>query len=341
MRIGRRKTEKMKKILVIGTGGTIASKPTQNGLAPALSADALMEAIPYASTVCEVTCTQAFSLDSTNVRPGHWLILENIIEKNYDKFDGFVIAHGTDTLAYSAAGLSYLISNSRKPIVLTGAQRPIGEDVTDAKQNLIDALIYASDDDSHNVTVVFNDCVIAGTRARKNYSKNFAAFTSVNFPFLAQIQDHRIIRYFPDAAEGETCFSDYINPNVGLIKLTPGMNNKMMRNALECYDGLIIESFGVGGLPEYSDYYEQVREAGERGKFIVMTTQVPNEGSDLSVYRVGAVIKEKLRILEARDMTSEAALAKLMWILGKTNDFDKAKEMFYRQVHHDILCRES
>ena len=330
----------MKKILVIGTGGTIASKKTENGLAPALSAGALLEAIPYAASICEVTCTQAFSLDSTNVRPGHWLILAGIIKENYDNYDGFVIAHGTDTLAYSAAGLSYLISNSRKPIVLTGAQKPMGEDGTDAKQNLIDALTYASDDGSHNVCVVFNGCVIAGTRARKNYSKNFAAFTSVNYPFLAQIQDHKIIRYFPDVAAGETCFSGYINPNVGLIKLTPGMNNNVMRYALDCYDGLVIESFGVGGLPEYSDYFTQVKEAGEKGKFIVMTTQVPNEGSDLSIYRVGAVVKEHLRILEAHDMTSEAALAKLMWVLGQTSDFDEARALFYRPVHHDILCGE-
>ncbi len=328
----------MKKILVIGTGGTIASKPTLNGLAPALSADDLLEAIPFAASICEVECVQAFSLDSTNIRPGHWLIIAGIIKENYDKYDGFVVAHGTDTLAYTAAGLSYLITNSIKPIVLTGAQKPMMEDVTDAKQNLIDALTYAADDGSHNVCVVFNGNVIAGTRARKNYSKNFAAFASVNFPFLAQIQDHRIIRYFPDTTDGETSFCSYINPNVGLIKLTPGMNNHLMHYALDCYDGLVIESFGVGGLPEYSDYFKQVKEAGEQGKLIVMTTQVPNEGSDLSVYKVGAVVKDTLKILEAHDMTSEAALAKLMWVLGQTDDFEKAGELFYKQVHHDILC---
>ena len=330
----------MKKILVIGTGGTIASKPTQNGLAPAMNADDLLQAVPYAASICEVECIQAFSLDSTNVRPGHWLILAELIQKNYDEYDGFVITHGTDTLAYTAAGLSYLITDSRKPIVLTGAQKPMGEDVTDAKQNLMDALIYAADENSRNVCVVFNGNVIAGTRARKNYSKNFAAFASVNFPCLAQIQDHRIIRYFPDDTSGETQFYGYTDPNVGLLKLTPGMNNDLMRHALECYDGLVIESFGVGGLPEYSDYFEQVRQAGERGKLIVMTTQVPNEGSDLSVYKVGAVVINNPGILEAHDMTSEAALAKLMWILGQTNDFEQAKALFYKPIHHDILCME-
>ena len=331
----------MKKILVIGTGGTIASKPTQNGLAPALSADGLLEAIPYAESLCEVECTQAFSLDSTNVRPGHWLILANIMKEKYNDYDGFVVTHGTDTLAYTAAGLSYLITDSRKPIVITGAQKPMAEDVTDAKRNLIDALTYAADDESHNVCVVFNGSVIAGTRARKNYSKNFAAFASVNFPCLAQIQDHRIIRYFSDITGGDTRFYSFVDPNVGLIKLTPGMNNHLMRLALDCYDGLVIESFGVGGLPEYSDYFQQVKEAGEKGKLIVMTTQVPNEGSDLSVYKVGAVVRDNPGILEAHDMTSEAALAKLMWVLGQTNDFEKARTLFYRPVHHDILCGEA
>lgn len=330
----------MKKILVIGTGGTIASKQTQNGLAPGLCTEDLLKAIPYASSVCNITCKQAFLLDSTNVRPGHWLILSSIIKDNYNDYDGFVITHGTDTLAYSAAGLSYLITNSAKPIVFTGAQKPMDEDVTDAKQNLIDALIYASDSDSHNVCVVFNGCVIAGTRARKSYSKNFAAFTSVNYPLLAQIRDNRIIRFFPDVVTDDVCFSDYVDPNVGLIRLTPGMNSKMMSYALECYDGLIIESFGVGGLPEYSDYFQQVKEAVEKGKFIVMTTQVPNEGSDLSVYKVGAVVKKNLHILEAHDMTSESALAKLMWALGQTNDFEEVRRLFYKQVHHDILCDE-
>lgn len=330
----------MKKILVIGTGGTIASAPSENGLVPALLTDALLKAIPFAASICEVECTQAFSLDSTNVRPGHWIILADIIRKNYNDYDGFVITHGTDTLAYTAAGLSYLIENSSKPIVLTGAQKPMVEDITDAKQNLIDALIYAADDESCNVCVVFNGSVIAGTRARKNYSKSFDAFASVNFPCLAQIQNHRIIRFFPDTTDGDLRFYDYIDPNAGLMKLTPGMNNNLMRCALDCYDGLVIESFGVGGLPEYSDYFLQVKEASDKGKIIVMTTQVPNEGSDLSVYKVGAVIKDNLKILEAHDMTSEAALAKLMWVLGQTDDFEKAKELFYRQVHHDMLCME-
>ena len=329
----------MKKILMIGTGGTIASKPSADGLTPDLDSKQLIDSIPSIPHICDVDCTQAFSLDSTNVRPEHWLILAEIITENYDRYDGFVITHGTDTMAYTAAGLSYLIQNSKKPIVLTGAQKPIGEEITDAKRNIIDALIYAVDEGSHGVVVVFSGAVICGTRARKNYSKRFMAFGSINFPELARVEDGRVIRYVPEPYSGETVFYDNLNANVGLLKLTPGMRNDVMRYAIDRYDGLVVESFGVGGLPEYSDFYQQIKRAVERRKLIVMTTQVPNEGSDLSVYRVGSILKNSLRVLEAHDMTSEAVLAKLMWVLGETDDFDRAEALFYRPVHHDTLFR--
>ena len=329
----------MKKILMIGTGGTIASKPSSDGLTPDLDSKQLIDSIPSISDICDVDCIQAFSLDSTNVRPEHWLILAEIITENYDRYDGFVITHGTDTMAYTAAGLSYLIQNSKKPIVLTGAQKPIGEEITDAKRNIIDALIYAVDEGSHGVVVVFSGAVICGTRARKNYSKRFMAFGSINFPELARVEDGRVIRYVPEPYSGETVFYDNLNANVGLLKLTPGMRNDVMRYAIDRYDGLVVESFGVGGLPEYSDFYQQIKRAVERRKLIVMTTQVPNEGSDLSVYRVGSILKNSLRVLEAHDMTSEAVLAKLMWVLGETDDFDRAEALFYRPVHHDTLFR--
>lgn len=330
----------MKKILIIGTGGTIASKPSADGLTPDLDSKQLIDSIPSISDICDVDCIQAFSLDSTNVRPDHWLVLAEIITENYDRYDGFVITHGTDTMAYTAAGLSYLIQNSKKPIVLTGAQKPIGEEITDAKRNIIDALIYAVDEGSHGVVVVFSGAVICGTRARKNYSKRFMAFGSINFPELARVEDGRVIRYVPEPYSGETVFYDNLNANVGLLKLTPGMRNDVMRYAIDRYDGLVVESFGVGGLPEYSDFYQQIKRAVERRKLIVMTTQVPNEGSDLSVYRVGSILKNSLRVLEAHDMTSEAVLAKLMWVLGETDDFDRAEALFYRPVHHDTLYRQ-
>ena len=327
----------MKKILIIGTGGTIASKETENGLTPGMDSSELLERIPAISQICDVDCVQPFSLDSTNIRPGHWLILSEVIRNNYGNYDGFVITHGTDTLAYTAAGLSYLIQNSEKPVVITGAQKPICDDGTDAKQNLTDALVYASDSESHYVSVVFSGAVICGTRARKNFSKSFTAFGSINFPEIARIRDMRIIRYVTDAYSGKVSFADYLDPKVGLLKLTPGVSNEVLGFMLDTYDGLVIESYGVGGLPEYSDFYLRIKQAAENGKLICMTTQVPNEGSDLSVYRVGNILKNSSRVLEAHDMTTEAAVAKLMWILGCTSDFGEAQEMFYTAVNRDIL----
>ena len=135
----------MKRILMLGTGGTIASKQTEHGLKPVLDSKDIISFIPQVKEVCQVDTLQVCNIDSTNVTPCHWKQMTNAIQENYEKYDGFVICHGTDTLAYTAAALSYMIQNSAKPIVITGAQKPINMDVTDAKTNLLDSFIYAAD----------------------------------------------------------------------------------------------------------------------------------------------------------------------------------------------------
>lgn len=327
----------MKKILMIGTGGTIASVKTDEGLVPGITSEELYEMVPELSEICHVDCVQVLNIDSTNIRPAHWLIIAEKIKESYGKYDGFVVTHGTDTMAYTAAGLSYLIQNSVKPIVITGAQKSLAEENTDAGRNLIDAFEFACDDKSCGVQIVFSGSVIVGTRARKNYAKRFMAFGSINYPEIAHIQDGRIIRYIPQSFTEKTVFYDFLNPNVGLVKLVPGMRNDVLKFALEKYDGVVIESFGVGGLPEYSDFFEQIKQAEEDGKLIVMTTQVPNEGSDLAVYHVGNRLKTQAKVLEAHDMTSESAFAKLMWVLAQTEDFEEAQKLFYKPVYNDIL----
>lgn len=325
-----------KKILMIGTGGTIASDKTPDGLVPELDTVQLLQFIPSIAKSCKVTCVQKYSLDSTNIMSEHWIGIANEIKKNYDKFDGFVICHGTDTMAYTAAALSYLIQNSSKPIVLTGAQKPIWFDTTDSKQNLTDAFIYACNG-TGGVQIVFNGKVILGTRARKTYSKSFKAFSSVNYPSLAILQDGKLLQYIKLDNDKPVEFCDTLNTNVGLLKLVPGIKKEVVKFMLDSYDGLIVESFGVGGLPAYSDLYETVKDGAKKGKIIVMTTQVPNEGSDLAVYHVGGHLKNTVKILEAYDMTTESAFAKLMWIMGKTKEFNEVKKMFYSPVACDIL----
>ena len=328
----------MKKILMIATGGTIASEMTPAGLAPELNPQQLLSFIPRIAEICQVECLQLYSLDSTNIHPEHWLGIAKAVQENYEAYDGFVISHGTDTMAYTAAALSYLVQGSPKPIVLTGAQKPIWFDSTDSKRNLTDAFLYACRG-CGGVQIVFNGRVILGTRARKTYSKSFQAFSSVNYPDLAVLQDEHLLQYIRSECGDAPIFYDKLNTNVGLLKLIPGTEKALVEFMAQRYDGLIIESFGVGGLPEYEPggFYDAIRGAVEQGKIVVMTTQVPNEGSDLTVYHVGGHLKSTLKLLEAYDMTTEAAVAKLMWILGQTCDFDEVERLFYAPVAKDIL----
>ena len=324
---------------MIGTGGTIASEMTPEGLAPDLSPAQLLQSVPAISRICLVDCVSVFSEDSTNITPAHWIEVARAVRERYDDYDGFVISHGTDTMAYTAAALSYLIQNSPKPVILTGAQRPIYFDSTDSKTNLTDAFVCACSDQLSGVCITFNGRVIIGTRARKTCSKSFAAFSSINYPDLAILQDHRLMCYIPKAESGDVRFFARLDESVGLLKLVPGMDPEFMRFALERKDALIVECFGVGGLPAYPDnaFFDIVEEYTARGKFIVMTTQVQNEGSDLSVYSVGNRLKRNEKVLEAFDMTSEAAFTKMMWILGQTRQAEAVKQLFYTPVAHDIL----
>ena len=330
----------MKKILMIGTGGTIASEMTPEGLTPALNTRQLLDFIPDIVKLCRVDCIQLYNLDSTNICPENWLGVVDTLRKNYDAYDGFVISHGTDTMAYTAAALSYLIQGSPKPIILTGAQKPIWFDGTDSKRNLTDAFLYACRG-CGGVQIVFNGKVILGTRARKTFSKSFQAFSSVNYPDLAVLQDERLLQYIRTESLPRPIFYDALCQNVGLLKLIPGTKRELVEFMVERYDGIVIESFGVGGLPDYpgQEFYPVVRQAVERGRIVVMTTQVPNEGSDLSVYHVGGHLKSTLRLLEAFDMTTEAAVCKLMWILGQTKEFERVRELFNRPVAWDILTQ--
>jgi L-asparaginase len=290
-----------------------------------------------------VESVQVLNIDSTNVHPKHWLMISKAIEENYDDYDGFVVAHGTDTMAYTAAALSYLIQHSKKPIVITGAQKPIDLDVTDARTNLLDSLRFASSDRAHGVNIVFDGKVIAGTRGKKERSKSYSAFSSINFPYLAVIQDETILFYIDDKWQDRESVRFYhkLNSNVALLKLIPSMDPSVFEYLAEHNDAVIIESFGVGGLPSYdnADFYSSIEKYVAQGKIVVMTTQVTQEGSNMSVYEVGQKAKNAFGLIESYDMTLEATVAKLMWILGQTSEADAVEELFYKTIGHDILWK--
>ncbi len=328
----------MKKVLLLGTGGTIASGNTPSGLTPVLTGAELVENVPQIGELCDVSCRQLFSIDSTNIQPEHWLQIAKAIEEEYDNYDGFVIAHGTDTMAYTAAALSYLVQFSPKPIVLTGSQKPMLYENTDSKTNLADAFRCAVSP-LCGVMIVFNGKVILGTRARKTHTTSFQAFSSINFPLLAVLQDGFLLEYIRPLALPRPFFYHKLNTRVGLLKMIPGTDCSLLSYLIEHNDAIIIESYGVGGLPSYqgSGFYDVIQAAIEAGKTIVMTTQVPNEGSNLAVYDVGFHLKNSLHLLEAYDMTTEAVVAKLMWILGRTEDPAEVRRLFCTPISHDLL----
>lgn len=350
----------MKHILLIATGGTIASAEDGNGLSPALTGEELARSVPEIEGLCELDIVQPMNIDSTNMRPADWLRIAEVIRENYDAHDGFVVLHGTDTMSYTAAALSYLIQDSPKPIVLTGSQQPMGNPFTDAKINLYQSLVYAVSDRSRDVSIVFGGYAIAGTRARKQRTMSFNAFNSINYPVLAYLRQDKIIcsgsvavsagpaecdctgggaARAADGALDEPRFYTQLNSRVCALKLTPGLTPDIFRLLKPDYDAVILETFGMGGVPERgadgASYQEAIFDWVDSGRTVVMTTQVPEEGLDLGVYEVGRAYAEHPGILKGGDMTTEALVAKTMWALGQTRDADELQRLFYRPINHD------
>ena len=315
----------MKRVLVIATGGTIASAEEGSGLAPALTGEQLVTFVPEVAQICHVEVSQVMNVDSTNMRPEGWLAIAGEVRRSYDDFDGFVVLHGTDTLAYTAAGLSYLVQGSPKPVVLTGSQLPMGDPDTDGKRNLFDAVRVACDDAAAGVMVAFGGKVISGTAARKVRTRSFEAFDSLNVPDLGCVRDGRV--EWADGAEADDVtsgvrFYDALNPRVAVLKITPGMDALVVDALRPACDALVVEAFGLGGIPEYDGITDTLLAWVDAGKTLVMTTQCPYEGADLSVYEVGRAFCDRPGVLMGGRATTEALLAKTMWALAQAADPD-------------------
>ena len=330
----------MKKILLLITGGTITSEDTEDGLIPGMTPEAILRQVPQIESFCEVSALQILNIDSSNIQPENWLLMSRTIREHYDAFDGFVITHGTDTMAYTASALSYLIQNPAKPIVLTGAQKPIHWRDSDAHRNIVNSFWFCVQSAACGVYLCFDGKVFVGTRASKVKSKSYDAFESINYPAAAYIHYKQPVpRLSTGAQTGKAVeFFDEIDPSVFLLKLIPGIEPEILEYVGQRYNAIVIESYGLGGVPfaDRRNFLHQVEGLTACGKIVTVATQVKAEGSDLSVYEVGLRAIRRVPLLQSMDMTVEAVVTKLMWILAKTKDFKEAKKLFYTPINEDI-----
>jgi L-asparaginase len=304
-----------------------------------IKAEALLKSVPEVFEFCQPSAIQIYNIDSTNVTPNHWIMLAKTIQEHYEDYDGFVVCHGTDTMSYTAAMISYMVQHSPKPIVFTGSQKPIDKEDTDGRINLRDSFLYASSDNASDVVIVFQGNVIAGTRAKKIRTKSFNAFASVDFPNLAVIRDGRIIQYITTPKQEKPEFYLELDEKVALLTLTPGVKGEILDAYFRYHDAVVLSGYGTGGIPEgeYYGFYEVIERWQSKGKTLVVTTQVQQEGSDMNVYQVGRGLKNRFELLESYSMTYESIITKLMWILPQTKKDEEVKKLFYKTVNYDLI----
>ena len=306
----------MKRIALLATGGTIACTPTEAGLAPTLGAEQLLEALagtlPY-----DVRCRDVFRMDSSNLQPEEWSELAMQCDAALRDCDGVVVTHGTDTMAYTASALSYMLSGVGKPVILTGSQLPMGAELTDARQNLRHAFAAAASG-TPGVYVCFDRKLISGVRAVKTHTTALDAFESINAPLAGYFDAEGLHIARPQPRQGPYRLRAAIDPRVLLLKLIPGTSPDVLRFAREDgYRGLVIEAFGLGGLHYVRrNLVEALRALCEAGVRVVVVSQCLNDKADPTVYEVGRGMLAA-RIHNGRDMTTEAAVTKLMWALAQ------------------------
>lgn len=335
----------MKRILLIATGGTIASSDSVDGLTPKIDAEKLLSYIPDIKNICYIDGMSIMCIDSTEMSPKRMAQIAETIENHYCNYDGFVVTHGTDTLAYTSAALTYMLQNLDKPVVITGSQLAMEAPNTDAKKNISDAFIFATQD-VRGVYVAFNGKIINGTRAMKVKTKSLDGFASINYPIVATIECGKVNyqKYLSDRGrqvKREQSFKASVNlcDKVFVLKLYPGINSEIFTFIKEHYKGVVIESFGVGGIPSYEqNILSKVKELILLGIVVVITTQCLEEGIDLSVYKVGTKLN-KLDVIYSSDMTTEAIVMKLMWALGYYKTFKEIKNFMETVIQEDISVK--
>ncbi|MBC8586419.1 asparaginase [Youxingia wuxianensis] len=319
-----------KKILLLSTGGTIASKPGPEGLAPSIGSDDILSMIGVLIQNYEVFSKDLLHLDSSNIQPEEWRIIAREVYHCAAQYDGIVITHGTDTMAYTTSILAFMLRNVPIPVVVTGSQLPLEHPLTDGFDNLRTAFAMAASQ-VPGVFLAFNRKVILGARAVKIRTTGFDAFESVNCDYAGTVDagglniNHQVI----PPVQGRFVLEDTLCTDVFLIKLTPGLNPEIFDMLLTMnYRGIVIEAFGAGGLHFiHRDLVSKLQKIADHGISVVVCSQCLFERSDFSIYQTGQKVLEK-GVIQGFDMTTEAAVTKLIWALGQSQNCEQVRKIF-------------
>lgn len=314
---------------MITTGGTIACMPSENGLVPDISGNDIISLVPELKNICTIDTIEIMNIDSSNLSPNNWIMMLDTIEKNYNDYDGFVITHGTDTMAYSSSMLACAIENLSKPVVFTGSQLPIKAEGTDAYRNLYDAFLAASDN-VYGVFLAFNGDIHYGDSVKKVYSENFTGFLSINNKTAGKSDNNKIIwNKLYKNHNIKPVFNKNISEQVFVLKMIPSLKPDIIDVLINMgYKGIIIEGYGAGGVPTEdceNNFIPALKKAIENNVAVICATQCLYDGVHLDKYPMG-IMAEKYGAISSKNMTLEKTLAKLMLGFGNNMDLKELKK---------------